>query len=557
MKKSFLFAFAMLSASAFAQETYESAQLATTDLNGTARYVGMGGAMEALGADITTIGTNPAGVGVFHRSWVGVSAGATIQSGDNVAHQVINKSGVTNADLNQLGFVYASQVGQRSWLNLGFNFTKGRNFNQIIGAEREISYDHATSLSKSAALVGYGYTATDRNTPIAYDLVFDTFNNNIPRNARSKDAETPGYPYAISNRYMGQREISGYIGNYDFNISGSINDRVFLGLTLGIKDVHYNSDTYYAEALGNGNYLENLTAYLPVVGSGELGIRENRRITGTGVDVKFGAIFRPVEQSPFRIGIYVHTPTWYRLRFNTTMYGYGKGTYEKVLYSDAGDRVITDETFNSDNQRVTNTYHLNDKYAINTPWRFGASLGHTIGTNIAFGLTYEFADYSSIKNKVYGGSYYSYYDRYDRYNDDVSMNQNTDKMLKGVHTLKLGAEVKVVPEVAIRLGYNFVSAIYDENGYKPVDKGSLGYEYCMTDYVNWKGVNRISFGLGFQLMPQLQLDFAYQYATQKGDYHPYSDYKRTVEDVTISASSPSVEVKNNRHQLNLSLGYRF
>ena len=45
-----------------AQETYENANIATEDLNGTARYVGMGGAMEALGADISTIGTNPAGM---------------------------------------------------------------------------------------------------------------------------------------------------------------------------------------------------------------------------------------------------------------------------------------------------------------------------------------------------------------------------------------------------------------------------------------------------------------------------------------------------------------
>jgi hypothetical protein len=558
MKKTFFFAFAMLSASAFAQETYESAQLATTDLNGTARYVGMGGAMEALGADISTISSNPAGIGVFHRSWAGISAGATIQSGDGIEHQVITKSGVTNADLNQVGFVYSSQVGQRSWLNVGFNFSKSRNFNQIIGAESAVSLDRASSLSKSTALVGYNYNTTDRNTPIAYDLVFNTFNNNISRNKGTKDSGEPSYPYAISNRYLGQREISGYIGNYDFNISGSINDRVFLGLTLGIKDVHYDSDSYYSELLGNGNYLENRTAYLPVEGSGELGIRDNRRITGTGIDVKFGAIFRPIEESPFRIGIYVHTPTWYRLKFSSTMYGYGKGTYEKVSYNDAGDRIITNESFNSDNQRsIKNTYRLDDKYAINTPWRFGASFGHTIGTMVALGLTYEFADYSSIKNKIYGGTYVNYYDRYDRYNDDTSMNQNTDKMLKGVHTIKFGAEVKPVDNVAIRMGYNYVSAIYADNAYKPVDKGSLGYEYCMTDYVNWKGVNRITFGLGFQLMPQLCLDFSYQYATQKGTYYPYAGYDRTMEGITISVDPTTTEVKNNRHQLNLSLGYRF
>ena len=49
---------------AMAQETYQDTKLVENELNGTARYVGMGGAMEALGADISTISTNPAGIGL-------------------------------------------------------------------------------------------------------------------------------------------------------------------------------------------------------------------------------------------------------------------------------------------------------------------------------------------------------------------------------------------------------------------------------------------------------------------------------------------------------------
>ena len=50
MKNIVLFsAIALLAANtANAQETYENAKLANQDLNGTARYVGMGGAMDAL-----------------------------------------------------------------------------------------------------------------------------------------------------------------------------------------------------------------------------------------------------------------------------------------------------------------------------------------------------------------------------------------------------------------------------------------------------------------------------------------------------------------------------
>ena len=69
MMKKYIFVAAMAFAAmpVLAQETYENAKVAAEDLNGTARYVGMGGAMEALGADISTIGTNPAGIGLFRR----------------------------------------------------------------------------------------------------------------------------------------------------------------------------------------------------------------------------------------------------------------------------------------------------------------------------------------------------------------------------------------------------------------------------------------------------------------------------------------------------------
>ena len=61
-------------------DTYIGAQLTTEDLNGTARYVGMGGAMEALGADISTIGSNPAGLGLFRSNQVSGSFGLVMQS---------------------------------------------------------------------------------------------------------------------------------------------------------------------------------------------------------------------------------------------------------------------------------------------------------------------------------------------------------------------------------------------------------------------------------------------------------------------------------------------
>lgn len=55
LKYLFLASLGLMSAPMLAQETYQDTKFAENSLTGTARYVGMGGAMEALGADISTI----------------------------------------------------------------------------------------------------------------------------------------------------------------------------------------------------------------------------------------------------------------------------------------------------------------------------------------------------------------------------------------------------------------------------------------------------------------------------------------------------------------------
>ena len=105
MKKIFLSAclLSLFMAHAHAQETYENTKLIDNDLNGTARYVGMGGAMEALGADISVINSNPAGIGLFRRSSGSVSFGLVSQDGAS-SFKYGNK---TNASFDQAGFVYS------------------------------------------------------------------------------------------------------------------------------------------------------------------------------------------------------------------------------------------------------------------------------------------------------------------------------------------------------------------------------------------------------------------------------------------------------------------
>lgn len=202
---------------------------------------------------------------------------------------------------------------------------------------------------------------------------------------------------------------------------------------------------------------------------------------------------------------------------------------------------------------------------IYSPWKFGFSLGHTVGKNLAFGATYEYTDYSTIATRINDGASYNWY--YDEYYEstrkDVEMNNNTKAALKGVSTIKVGAEYKPLPELALRVGYNYVSPKYKDSGFKDAGVWSPGNYYTSaTDFTNWKGTNRITCGIGYQ-KKNFNVDLAYQFSTQKGDFTPFTEYVENIpnDEGVIDHSQDNVagftSVKNNRHQLLLTVGYHF
>ena len=136
MKKVFLFAAIFAQAfAASAQETYEMATIETPELNGSARYVGMGGAMEALGADLSTINSNPAGIGLFRKGQASISFGFVSQGGEEETLGV----SPTRMSFDQAGVVFSTNTSDRkvSFLNFAFNYSKSRNFSQILNAANQ------------------------------------------------------------------------------------------------------------------------------------------------------------------------------------------------------------------------------------------------------------------------------------------------------------------------------------------------------------------------------------------------------------------------------------
>lgn len=515
MKKILFGAMMLASMSAFAQETYTNAEVVNEDLNGTARYVGMGGAMEALGADLSTISTNPAGIGMFRRSAFSATAGFVSQ-----ADAPKNQYGdATNASLDQIGFVWSTRMGSNSYLNYGFSYRKDRNYNQLTRVESALK-DASQNANSYMSLMDAEYL--DDETVSMLDMLY------YKTLVGDKDGNLY---YNTASGYLLERATTGYNASYDFNISGNVSSRCYLGLTLGVNDIHYKSWTAYSENLLNGNDQ-------PI---GNITVNDYREITGYGYNLKFGTIFFPVEDSPLRVGLSVETPTWYELN-----------SYSSTSLD---NHANTGGTPYSPNYVPEDDYD----YKVYTPWKFGVSLGHTISNYIALGASYQYVDYSYTKNRIIEG--YDYYGESYSSNDH-NMNNHTDMTLKAVSTLKLGMEVKPTDSWAVRLGYNYVSPMYRDGSFRDLTVWSPGTKYSsQTDYTNWKATNRLTCGFGYS-KKNFAFDVAYQFSTTNGEFHPfmdsYADYEFDDGDVIrVDNYADAVDVTKSRHQIIATMTFKF
>ena len=505
-----------------AQTIYDGELLTQKDLAGSARFVGMGGALGALGADISTMGTNPAGIGLYRSYDFNTTFGYTFNEVKsnylgNKTTQDHSKFGIKSA-----GFVLSNYMGDYGlkYLNFGFNYTRAKDFyrktemsgmlnlnpkgNGIISITNQMANQANDMLQDGIEIADlfqngesvYTNPDVDWLGAMGYD------GRLIQRN----DAGYQGYlpqPKALASVFE-----RGGVNQYDFNISGNVSDRFFFGLTIGAYDINYRSYSYYDEYYGNEEY--GL-------------IHTNREIDGSGYDFKLGVIIRPIETSPFRFGLAIHSPTYYNLTNYTYALMETQIAPEDGMEATEGDRLIL-----SPNDELGDLEHAFD-FEIHTPWKYNLSLGHNVGNFLALGAEYEYQDYSSIKFKYDGGG-------------NIPYINSTSSMLKGVHTLRLGAEYRIVPEFAFRLGYNIQSASFKEEAYKDIMPGAP-----ITDvhYTNNSDVrNTLTFGLGY-VGKHFYSDLAFKFDWYKSEFRPFDDEALTMTKLT-----------NNRSQVLFTLGMR-
>ena len=116
-----------------AQDSYMNERLvnSSSDVIGTSRYVGMGGALGALGADISVISWNPAGIGLYRKNDIALTMGG-LWGKSHISEE--NRGKFT---FDQAGFVLNVKTGGETcpYVNFSFNYQKKINFNHNFYAD--------------------------------------------------------------------------------------------------------------------------------------------------------------------------------------------------------------------------------------------------------------------------------------------------------------------------------------------------------------------------------------------------------------------------------------
>ncbi|MBQ2460077.1 MAG: hypothetical protein II505_05340, partial [Bacteroidaceae bacterium] len=290
MKRIFLLGALCVATAASAQHAYNNAEISSTaDLIGTSRYVSMGGALGALGADISAISSNPAAIGLYRKSDVALTAGVLwpkdkkYDEGDALVH----------GTFDQIGFVASWNVqGDRvKFFNFAFNYQKKANFNRAFYADN--ANLRGLSQMDQLAMQANTFYPTQADMDDAYGLIKNSWEGYLI------NSDANGYynsDRASENKYT--HYSTGSAQAFDLNMSFNIDDRWYVGGTLGFENVDYDRHSMYTEyrdgiisTTDPRDYIQDYTLY------------NDQRISGFGINFKLGAIVRPIEDNPFRVGL--------------------------------------------------------------------------------------------------------------------------------------------------------------------------------------------------------------------------------------------------------------
>ena len=460
----------------------------------TARSLGVGGSLGALGADYSVLSTNPAGLGMYRRSEFVLTPAvfATKTESDLLGTNNVQNRSETDFNLANIGAVFVSQPRLSKWTT--FNF--GIGLNRLTNFDQEFFYEGETPS-----------TITDRFLDIANDTGPDAFEAGVAEDAEAIFFDEPSGLYFsdysdLSLGFLINKsqtvERSGSLNELVFSFAGNYDEKLIVGLTVGVPFLTFTELKVYQEFVDESSF-----ASTPDVEPFSTNLQYTERLTtnGVGINAKLGLIYRLSQM--LRLGAAVHTPTNFGM----------------------DDLFSTDLTYmlRSSNQNISNGGTSPNgvfDYRLKTPWRYFANAGLIIGKSGFVSAEVEYVNYAKNEFDLTAESNSPEDQAFQE-----QLNEQIGEDFQSAVNIRIGGEW-AVNQFRLRGGYQVrTSALADTDG----------------------GLGIFSLGAGFR-GERVFLDLGYQRGTTENSYSPY---------LTSFANEPIVDNNLTISRYLLTIGYKF
>jgi len=476
-----------------------------TNYGGTARVRALGEASTALGGDLSSITSNPAGLGFYNRSEISITPMVGFTSTNSSYLGTSTSASGANFALGNVGVALNSKrpdniPGKWKGGTFGFSYNRQMDFsNKVEYRGTNLDNDYLDFVldfgnTNEAEIGQYYLIDLPYETYLINDFSIDS-NGDTTYNVWDSFVE-----YASPDTPVEQEEIietSGHVSKWGISYGGNVNDRFYFGFSLGVMSIRYKDEKIYSEIRYPESILNNYTLY------------DKQEIKGTGVNGAFGIVVRPINQ--LTIGVSYVTPTSYTVtdQYETTMNSVWN---ESALDYYGDDPYFTGNQTSSENPEDWN-------YSLITPMRLNTGLAFFFNKNGFITADVEWIDYSNIKLR---------FDQGGLSDDQVEIQEK----YRSVINYRLGGEFRT-GDFRIRAGYNY-----------------LGNPLNDTEELN-KARSTYSAGLGYR-KERFFIDMTFLFSTYQSLRIPYVIY----EDQGIGPT-PMADINNNAMKLVFTGGFYF